>query len=90
MVSKYDDYALESLLYDIMESEYIIISKYKVWRLLGKGSGAAGTFKAFLDAWEELYDQNKRADLHGFEYNDKYFFSNKVKTTNLLDWAGEK
>ena len=89
MPSKYDDYELDSRLNDLREQGYIFINKYKLWRLLGKGSGAAGTWKALLDAWVESNSANTRSALHGFELRDQYFLT-IVETTPLENWAGER
>lgn len=89
MVTKYDEYELESVMYDIREQGFVFINRYKLWRLLDKGSGAAGTWKAFLDEWVELNQNNKRSDLHGFEFGNNYFIST-VNTTSLESWAGER
>ena len=88
MVTKYDEYELDSLMYDIRENGYITINRYKIWRLLGKGSGAAGTWKAFLDAWVELDSSHKRSDLHIYEYDGKYHIG-YPKTERMTKWAGE-
>jgi hypothetical protein len=89
MVTKYDEYELDSILHEVKEIGYAFINKYKLWRLLGKGSGAAGTWKALLDAWVELNAINRRNELQGFELGDIYFIST-VKTTSLENWAGER
>jgi hypothetical protein len=89
MTSKYDDYELESLLNDVREQGYIFVNKYKLWRLLGKGSGAAGTWKAVLDTWVESNTANQRSALKGFELRDEYFLT-IMDTTPLEIWAGER
>ena len=89
MVSKNQEYELESLLFDVKEKGYCHIGKYKIWRLLGKGSGAAGTWKALLDAWEELGDSFKRTDLRAIELASGDFILTATQTDRVVKWAGE-
>ena len=87
MVSKHDVYELKSMLFEIAEKGHVFVSKYKVWRVLGKGSGAAGTWSALLDEWEETTGQ-ERSKLHIFELNGQYFLSYNP-TASVMAWAGE-
>ena len=89
MSSKYDDYELESLLYEVKEIGFVFVNKYKLWRILGKGSGAAGTWKLVLDTWQEIDGKNARDALHGFEIGTNYLIS-MIATTPLEGWAGER
>lgn len=89
MVSKNQTYELESLLFDVSEKGFIHINKYKLWRLLGKGSNAAGTWKSLLDAWEELGDGFKRVDLLILELPSGDFIITKSKTYQVTEWADE-
>lgn len=89
MVSKSQEYELESILYDVKEKGYSYVGKYKVWRLLGKGSNAAGTWKALLDSWVELGDSFKRTELRGVELPSGDFIFTSVKADQIVKWAGE-
>jgi hypothetical protein len=82
-------YELESLLFEIDDKGYVIIHISKLWRLLEKGSRAAGTWKELLDAWEEHGGGRKRSDLHMFESNHEYLVISKVKTNSVMKLAGE-
>ena len=47
-------YELESLLYTIGEDGYVVVSRARLLRLLGKGNEAKGTWDALIDAWEGI------------------------------------
>ncbi len=89
MVSKNQSYELESLLFDVKEKGYSHIGKYKLWRLLGKGSNAAGTWKALLDSWVELGDSFKRSELRAVELPSGDFIFTTVGADQVIKWAGE-
>jgi hypothetical protein len=89
MVSRNQAYELESLLLDIQEEGYIRVNKYKLWRLLGKGSNAAGTWKALLDAWEELGENFRRSELRILELPSENFLITKTAIDRVTTWAGE-
>ena len=52
-------YELKSLLYEIDDKGVVVIFLPKLLRLLDKGNRAAGTWKAFLDAWEDRWRGEK-------------------------------
>ncbi|MCL6286187.1 hypothetical protein M3P21_22090 [Ruegeria sp. 2012CJ41-6] len=58
-------YELESLLYEIDDKGYVVVALERLYRLLGKGNRAAGTWRALLDAWEEI--DGEREDLYMLE-----------------------
>jgi hypothetical protein len=88
-MSKYSDYELSELLNDVYDKGYLVIYISKLWRLLGKGNRAAGTWKALLDAWEESRDGNKREALHIAELPGEYILLSRLATEPAIVWAGE-
>ncbi len=89
MVTKYEEHELESLLFDVVDQGYVIMHISKLWRLLGKGSRAAGTWVALLDAWQEIRETNKRSDLRICELPGEYIFLSRIGTDSVRNWAGE-
>jgi hypothetical protein len=89
MVSKYADYELSELLNDVNDKGYVVIYIGKLWRLLGKGNRAAGTWRTLLDAWEEAREGNKRNSLHICEIPGDYILISRVATEPAKNWAGE-
>lgn len=89
MVGKQAEYELSELLNDVFDKGYVVLHIAKLWRLLGKGSRAAGTWKALLDAWEESREGNKRNGLYLCEIPGEYILLSKVTTDKAIIWAGE-
>jgi hypothetical protein len=87
--SKQAEYELSELLNEVFDKGYLVIYISKLWRLLGKGSRAAGTWKALLEAWEEAREGNKRDALHICEIPGEYILITKVATEPAIVWAGE-
>jgi len=87
--SKYAEYELSELLNEVFDKGYVVLYISKLWRLLGKGSRAAGTWKALLDAWEESRDGNKRDGLHICEIPGEYILLSKCATEPATAWAQE-
>jgi hypothetical protein len=88
-MSKYSDYELSELLNDVHDKGYLVIYISKLWRLLGKGNRAAGTWKALLDAWEESRDGNERESLHIAELPGEYILLSRFATKPAMVRAGE-
>jgi hypothetical protein len=86
-MAKNEVYEMESLLYEVEYHGYVIIPLGKIYRLLDKGSRAAGTWKALLDVWEEI--GHDRHDLHIAELPGENIFLSKVGTEPVRRWAGE-
>lgn len=86
--SRHEEYELGSILYEAKEQSFTFVNKYKLWRLLGKGSGAAGTWKSLLDHWQEIDKQNKRSELYVFDINGTYLITTQ-KSEKVQQWAGE-
>ena len=89
MASKYDAYELSSLLNDVTDKGFLVIHLAKLWRLLGKGSRAAGTWRALLDGWEEARDGNERVGLHVCELPGEYILLTIKPTEPARIWAAE-
>jgi hypothetical protein len=89
MVGKGEQYELETLLHRVREQGYIRVPKYTVWRLLGKGSNASGTWRALLDVWEGLGDGYKRSSLHLTEMLPYHFVITESPSAPMTKLAGE-
>jgi hypothetical protein len=89
MASRHAEYELSELLNEVFDRGYGVFYISKLWRLLGKGSRAAGTWKALLDAWEESREGNKRNGLYICEMPGEYILLSKVATDKAVVWAGE-
>jgi hypothetical protein len=87
--SKYAEYELYEILNDVFDKGYAVVYISKLWRLLGKGSRAAGTWRALLDAWEESREGNQRSSLHICELPGEYILITKGSTERATAWAGE-
>ena len=83
------DYELESLLREVDDHGFVVIYITKIWRLLDKWSRAAGTWKALLDAWEEMDSKHKRADLHILEVSHEFIVITRTASAPMIQWAGE-
>ncbi len=89
MASKQAEYELSELLNDVSDKGFVVLYISKLWRLLGKGNRAAGTWKALLDAWEESREGNKRNGLYICQMQGDYMLISKVATERVEVWAGE-
>ena len=89
MPSKQAEYELSELLNEVFDRGFVVIYISKLWRLLGKGNRAAGTWRALLDAWEEAREDNEREDLHICELPGEYILLSKSATEKAVRWAGE-
>lgn len=89
VASKYADYELSELLNEVRDKGYLVIYIGKLWRLLDKGSRAAGTWKALLDSWEEARENNQRKDLHIRELPGENILLSTEATEPVVVWAGE-
>lgn len=78
---------LESLLYDIDYHGFIALPLRKLYRLLGRGNRAAGTWAALLDAWEAI--EGNRGDLHIVELANETILITNVATEPVQQWAQE-
>jgi len=87
--TKYEEAELYSLLNDVYDRGYVVIYISKLWRFLGKGSRAAGTWKALLDCWVDSRDGNKRSDLNICEMPGEYILLTTASTESVKVWAGE-
>lgn len=90
MPTKAQTYELESLLWDVVDKGFVIIHISKLWRLLDKGSRAAGTWKALLDAWDEIDHGKERSDLHIFEAKHEYLVISATPSELIVTKAGER
>jgi hypothetical protein len=80
-------YEIESFLHEVIEKGFCVIHISKLWRLLGKGSRASGTWKALLDIWEELGSGYERSDLYMFETNHQYIVISRHQNESVLKKA---
>lgn len=87
-MGKSEQYELESVLYEIDYHGFITIKRDRLYRLLGKGNRAAGTWKALLDVWEGI--DGDRGELHAVEFEQEglLLITNKPLVP-LTSWAGE-
>ncbi len=79
---------LESLLHEIDYEGFLILPLEKLYRLLGKGNRAAGTWQALLDAWEGIdgdINQLRIAEL----INERLLITIE-KTEKVTKWAGHE
>jgi hypothetical protein len=90
MASKQALYELETFLQDVADKGFGVIYIAKLWRLLDKGSRAAGTWKALLDAWEELGHGFERSEIHICEVSHEYLVLTTHATEPIAQWAGEE
>jgi hypothetical protein len=90
LASKQQEYDLNLLLYKVKDFGFAVIFISEIWRLLDKWSRAAGTWRALLDAWEELDKSHKRTDLHIFEVAHEYLVISRVASEPITKWAGEQ
>jgi hypothetical protein len=86
-LGKSEQYELESILSDLQYAGIATISLRKLFRLLGKGNRAAGTWKSLLDAWEEA--GGDRSSLHICQIPHEMILLSTVPTKAVTDWAGE-
>lgn len=84
---KYEQYEMESLLYEVDYHGVLIIKVDKVLRLLGKGNKAAGTWRALVDIWEGI--GGARSDLYVAELTDGMLLITTQQLDRLTKWAGE-
>lgn len=82
-----EQYELESILLDVMYHGHASLPLRKLYRLLGKGNRAAGTWKALLDAWEAV--NGSRSDLHIFETDKEIIHLCNYKSYPVKSWASE-
>jgi|SRR5271155_5016934 len=89
-MGKNENYELESLLYEIDYKGFTVIPLIKLYRLLGKGSRAAGTWRALLDVWEGMEGgARNRWDLYIFETPSQDVVITKFMTKRAGAMAGE-
>jgi hypothetical protein len=87
IMNKNEQYEIESILFDIYYHGYITIKLEKLYRILGKGNRAAGTWKALLDVWEGI--DGDRTDLYATELIDGMLILTNKPVDQLTTWAGE-
>jgi hypothetical protein len=87
--SKYAEYELHELLNEVCDKGYAVIYISKLWRLLGKGNRAVGTWRSLLDEWTDAREGNKRKGLHISELPGEYILLTKEKTEPVYSWAQE-
>ena len=78
---------LEALLYEINYHGYVVVPLRKLYRLLGKGNRAAGTWRALLDAWEGI--GNEREELFIAELPNEMLLISNTATEAVVKWAEE-
>ena len=78
---------LESLLYEVEYQGFLVLPLRKLYRLLGRGNRAAGTWSALLDAWEGL--GRNRQDLHIAEIAEEIILLTTRATEPAIKWSGE-
>lgn len=78
---------LEQMLYRVTYEGASIIFLRELYRLLGRGNRAAGTWVALLDAWEGI--GRDRRELQIAELYNEVILLTCTPTTPATDWAGE-
>jgi len=96
-MGKHEQYELESILSEIHEQGFTTIKLDRLYRLLGKGNRAVGTWRALLDVWEGI--GGDRTELHIAEFCDEndgpsfptkgLLLITKRPLERLTRWAGE-
>ena len=87
-MGKNEQYELETILYEIDYHGFITIKIDKLYRILGKGNRAAGTWKALLDTWEGIDGNRDDLNIVEFEHEGLLLITNKPLVP-LTSWAGE-
>lgn len=80
-----NQHELESLLYGIDYSGFLLIPLRKLYRLLDKGNRAAGTWIALLEAWESIGGNAK--ELYIIELSDETLLLTKEPNERVHKWA---
>jgi hypothetical protein len=84
-MGRQETYELESHLHDVYLEGFGIFSIYKIYRLLGKGNRAAGTWAALLDVWESL--GYEKSNLHIAEIAKDKILLSLVATDPITKWT---
>jgi hypothetical protein len=87
-VGKHEAYELESILRTVADEGSVTVPLRKLLRLLEKGNRAAGTWKALLDAWEDIDED--RANLHIAELPGQVILLSAKGTVPVTVWAGDR
>ena len=77
---------LETYLHQLGYQGYILIHLQHLYRLLGKGNRAAGTWVALIEAYEAI--GGKRGDLHIAELHHGMLLISLHSTEPVKRWAG--
>lgn len=78
---------LESLLHEVEHEGFLVLPLHKLYRLLGRGNRAAGTWSALLDAWEGV--GYERRALQIAELAGEKILLTVVPTEVATSWSGE-
>lgn len=88
--SKYAEHELHEILNEVIDRGYGVIPIAKLWRLLGKGNRAVGTWRALLDEWVEAKEGNQRDSLNICEIRGEHILLTTVATDRATVWAQEE
>ena len=88
--SKYAQHELHEILNEVADIGYAVIRISKMFRLLGKGNRAAGTWRALLDEWEESREGNERSKLNISEIPGDYILLTTVASVRATERAQEE
>jgi hypothetical protein len=86
-MGKNEAYELEVFLRDVETVGFGSIHLKKLLRILEKGNRAAGTWKALLDAWEEI--GQARASLYITELPGETILVVNNRPVTVKSWANE-
>ncbi|PPD46476.1 MAG: hypothetical protein CTY15_00135 [Methylocystis sp.] len=89
ILAEFKKYELENLFSEIDDKGFVVIHIFKLWRFLGKGSRAQGTWKTLLDTWEFHSGGRDRGELYIFEAMHEYLVITKKTPEPVQAWAGE-
>ena len=86
-MGKSEAYELEGILHDVADRGFAAVPLRKLLRLLEKGNRAAGTWRALLDAWEEIGQE--RNSLNIAELPAQVILLTTNATQTARSWADE-
>ena len=69
-------------MYEIVEIGFVVITRQRLLRLLGKGNESRGTWDALIEVWEEIGQNANSLKMVKFSANEFLFFAAEVKQVN--------
>lgn len=80
---------LESLLFEIEYQGYVVVPLRKLYRLLGAGNRAKGTWRTLLDVWEEIGFKRESLSIADLGGEQLLLTTSKPVRVVHKDWADE-